>query len=323
MAIYATGKILVNSINVQESDNSQLLWVYNTGLQSTSFGTRSANHLLWNGSQLLVAGGSLATSTDGVTWTYQPGLVQAGWGEFSSINAIAWNGSVYLASSGPFELATSPDGVTWTMQSGLNSQGWFYTTKSVVWNGSQFLITGGDDVAISPDGVTWTIYPLWGSSVFNSRAVWDGSQYLATSNTGEVAISENGIDWVKNNGLSSTAWGPYAVDVIHWNGSQYLVAAPGTKVATSPDGVTWTYQPALASIWGTGNVIRSIIWDGSQYIVGGLNGTMATSPDGVTWTNQTQLLSTSWGTQHVNALTQFGSGSVIVAGSTGGVAISA
>jgi len=91
------------------------------------------------------------TSRDGVSWTRQLATNQA-------LIDVAWNGALFVAVGGiPNQqsgvIYTSPDGKTWTQSKHKVS----YPFRSVLWNGSQFVVSGLEgSIFTSPDGMMWT-----------------------------------------------------------------------------------------------------------------------------------------------------------------------
>ena len=123
---------------------------------------------------------TIATSTDGITWTGR------GTSTFSTVgNAVAWNGSLWVAvGSGTNTIATSTDGITWTGQTSP-----FTTTGvGVAWNGSLWVATGSgtNTIATSSDGITWT-----GSNIGTVRGIASRRYVLPLINS-SISLLSNG-----------------------------------------------------------------------------------------------------------------------------------
>ena len=88
----------------------------------------------------------------GEVWTRQPSLQATAWST-SWVNALTWNGSVFVAGGANGNIATSPDGVTWTYQPSLRATAWSTNTVSALaWNGSVFVAGGANgNIAISKE----------------------------------------------------------------------------------------------------------------------------------------------------------------------------
>ncbi len=110
-----------------------ITWTHRPNLKSTGFASpisgdfsgTTANCIVWNGSIFVVGGdsGRIATSPDGITWTYQSGLASTGWST-SGVFVIKWNGSLFIAGGSDGKIATSPDGITWTYLPALSTTTW-------------------------------------------------------------------------------------------------------------------------------------------------------------------------------------------------------
>jgi hypothetical protein len=121
----------------------------------------AGNGVAWNGSMWVVAGdatfgtgATIATSTDGESWTQVSANPMT-----QNASSVAWNGSMWVgvgrSQEGAGVIATSPDGATWTAQASP------FTTaaNSIGWNGSYWVAGGQGDarLATSTDGITWTV----------------------------------------------------------------------------------------------------------------------------------------------------------------------
>ena len=293
---------------------------FNTG--ASSFTVASTFATVWTGTQFLIGGGraSIATSPDGITWTYRTGYAILHSSNYIA-NAIAWNGTLFLV-GGTFnnfsqsQIATSPDGITWTLQYGLTSTTFGNgNVTAAVWTGTQFLVVGSSNrAATSPDGINWTSQAGLDASGFGTdfplSVVWTGTQFLVGGSLGKIATSPDGITWTNQPGLIATAYSQRPVRSISWNGTQFLVVG-GPAAATSPDGITWTYRGGLESTTFTyitrdnglnASDARAVSWDGTQFLVVGLHGRAATSPDGITWTNRSTSLRALIGSSRSTAI---------------------
>ena len=105
-----SGKIATSSDGVT--------WTYQTSLRGTTWGTGQSTSavyaITWNGSKFCIAGGSgtgtggkVATSLDGVTWTYQPGLIASSWGT-TTPQSIASTSNKFIVVGNGGAVATSP-----------------------------------------------------------------------------------------------------------------------------------------------------------------------------------------------------------------------
>lgn len=144
--------------------------------------------------------------------------------------------------------------------------------------------------------VTWTAR----STNPQAAVAWSGSRLVATSATGGVSTSLDGVTWTQaalaptTSNLVSVVWaGPYT-----GSGPGLFIAVGGTQstgtILTSPDGVTWTGRSS-----GTSNYLNSVAWTGSLLVAVGNRGAILTSPDGIVWTSRTpgnsnELFAVTW-----------------------------
>ena len=90
------------------------------------------------------------------------GSISFGSFDASTLNDVAWNGSLYVAVGVAGRIITSPDGIDWKLrQSGTTAN-----LLAVMWDGVEWVVVGTVPVApdttgsvnlISPDGVVWTV----------------------------------------------------------------------------------------------------------------------------------------------------------------------
>jgi hypothetical protein len=163
-------------------------------------------------------------------------------------------------------ILTSPDGITWTPRTSGTPNG----LRSIVWNGSQFVVVGGNPgvsgtILTSPDGINWTT-PIVTSN-FLVNITWDGSQFVAVGFAGTILTSPDGINWTPQfTGTANNLTG------INWNGSLFVAVGQDGITLISADGVSWTSQST-----GTSSGLRQIARNGSRYVVVGTGGTILVS----------------------------------------------
>jgi len=308
-------------------------WTYRSSLSSTTWSTNQIQDIVWTGSKWVIAGAAgtystgtsgIATSTDGITWSYQSGIMPPSW-----LEAIVWTGSKLVVGGDYGYIGTSTDGATWTYQDDLSKSltSWGFDDNNIVnsmaTNGTTIVAVGagtktdgginGVRVATSTDGITWTNQLGLASTAWTAygpalRVVWTGSVFAVVGDSGKFATSPDGITWTYRSGLYA-AGGAHVTNPVGpgdlytygspvsmiWTGTKFVVGGYSGKIFTSPDGITWTNQTGLSSTtFGTATVY-ALGWSGSTMIASGVNGKMATSSDGVTWTYRSQLSTTTWG----------------------------
>jgi hypothetical protein len=151
------------------------------GQGSTVF-TSAGRGVVWGTDKFVAVGSggtSIAWSSNGTAWNPVAGSSALG-----AFNAIAFNGSLYLAGGqngvGTTNLASSPDGITWTGLATVN----FNAVLGVAWVGDKWVITGSgafsgvaNRIAYSTNaaGTEWVYLGNQQFATTGQSAVWNGS----------------------------------------------------------------------------------------------------------------------------------------------------
>ena len=203
--------------------------------------------IVWSGSRFCVVGfdvaesapygapGVIATSPDGVTWSYQHVGTLA-------VTSIAWTGEYFCAVSGhsslinPVGLPTayvSYDGASWQPYY-LPSQQTYQ--PSIAWGGGRFCVIGSisqaaqqENACTSPDGRTWTQQPGYSVAPSGRSKVQSVENQFVTFGT-SVKTSPDGVNWM----LRPSASGYYINDTA-WSGSR--LCAVGTAPPEYTNGI--------------------------------------------------------------------------------------
>jgi len=263
-----------------------------SNLTSTGFGFQSTCCVVWNGSFFVIGGSqaAIATSPDGITWTFRNGL-QTVWGT-QAVLCIAWNGTTFVAGgSRNAVLGYSSDAITWTKVNAGNPSNSSWSYDSVAWGNGQFVAGGyAGYIYTSPDGVTWTYRPQlqstsWGSSTTNSfvyALVWTGAVWVIGGGGG-CATSSDAITWTIQAGWSfgnlfALTPGPTVNGVPVIIGGGRNGGSSIGAIATSVDnGVTWVnrWNNLNGVGYTTNSSITAFNWNGTRLFVG--QGSSATS----------------------------------------------
>lgn len=289
--------------------------------------------------------GSIATSTDGLTWRIVTNFAV----DLQNFNGVSYVNGQFVAVGGGGMIFTSADGLAWTQRSS-NPLG-LGDFNAVAAGNSGFVAVGvNGQIASSPDGQTWTKRDS-GAAGALTGVVFGGSKYIAVNNFGIVHSSTNGADWI-NLGFGGTP------NAIAYDGTQYVVVGNGGSIRTSPDALVWSTRTsgqttalrgvaagagALVAVGDTGLIIRSsdagvtwapptvptsvgvatttfraVIFAGGQFVAVGqdqiglvLSTVIVTSPDGTTWTRRDVPY-----TQSARAITYTGSRYIVGGGTS-------
>lgn len=232
-------------------DNSVSFTKYNdlSQLESVSLSSKVQSSLafLYNGSQFLIGGNAIITSTDGTSWSTPYNI-----NNMSQIQNFAWN-HPYLGTphikpltialgEGNNTIAYSEDGIFWK---GLGKHIFTIRGNNAVWNGTLWVAVGSGIfwVATSYDGIHW----LGRDNILMSEGydvAWNGTVFVAVGSGGSynMAVSADGIVWY---GI------PYANEIfslrasaITWTGKIWLAYGSGINTtAYSLEKDAWIWQP--------------------------------------------------------------------------------
>lgn len=275
---------------------------YNTPVRAITVGTK----IVYLGDKSKIA----ISEDDGVTWTVNVGLFNAGKNKFTPRD-IFYDGTQYIVTGGltDAQILTSPDAINWTdRSSGLNAV-WSGVTSnsgaySAAYNGSVYVVVGRDGkVATSSDLVTWTYQAQLSSTTFGTDTItqvaWNGSVFLACNYTGHAATSTDGVTWTYQSGLKAVTG--VVCSRIFWDSSQSqwiftgygTTNAPGVIITGTADAVTWTVR----SNPGTNSAMYDIAYNGAgRYVVGSYYGHYVSTNGGVSWSFVSLTSATSLGT---------------------------
>jgi hypothetical protein len=234
----------------------------------------------------------IATSPDGVTWTFRTTPAPAGgW------RSVAYGNGLWVAvastASTTAGIATSSDGITWTFRTTTAPADiWFSVAYgNGLWVAMALTISTTAGIATSPDGITWTFRPTTApAGNWISVAYGNGLRVAVadtTSTSAGIATSPDGITWTfRTTPAPSGGWRSVAYGNGLWVAVAYTTSTTA-GIATSPDGITWTFRTttAPAGPWRVvsyGNGLWTVLADTTSSTSG-----VATSPDGINWNFRT------------------------------------
>ena len=214
---------------------------------------------------------TLATSTDGITWTTRNSNFGTSNNAITSIGYLSTVTNKYLIAGYIGDvlpaLCTSTDGTTWTTRNPGFGTSIARINAAVGGNGIYIIAGFGTSISsamginTSTDGITWTVRTSTAAaSGFGTSGSIPQNLLYAAGKTNQYVLS--GV-----------------------NGPTVVVSA----VSTSTDGITWTTR-AVPNFANGSNVITSSAFGASTYVLGGNFGVstrLVASTDGVTWTTQT------------------------------------
>ena len=282
----------VNSSGTLAPLTSVTTWVFATTTAPGSNWQRIVyGNGLWIATTALNTGvNDIATSPDGVTWTFRSTGIATGW------SGLGYGNGLFILNGGTsttIGIATSTDGITWTARSsGAPSGGWYDVAYgNGLWVAIANTTSTTAGIATSPDGITWTF-----RTTTAPGGVWRGIAYgnglwvataLTTSTSSAIATSSNGTTWTFTTTPASAANWAY---VAYGNGVWVATLATTSTtagIATSSNGTTWTFTTTTAP---GGSWLKVSFGNGLFVAVAGTTSTtagVATSSNGTAWTFRT------------------------------------
>lgn len=267
----------------------------------------SVNNLLLTGG----AGGIIATSSDGVSWTSRVSgttkdlsgaavspvsgvavIVGKGGTILSSTDGMSWISrtsgapndfsSVAVNSNGVFvavgaggQIYSSNDGAIWTTRNSGTTDGLFAITAK---NNTMFVAVGFKGrVVTSNDGITWTARSAGASYNFYGVTVNSSGLFVAVGASGRIITSSDGINWILQNSISVFQLQSVAVD----SSGLFVLVVTNGGIFSSTNGTTWISRTS-----GTSQALNGITINNGIFIAVGNSGVILTSNNAISWTLQ-------------------------------------
>lgn len=266
-------------------DSSPLAWqIENSGVNKHPNAVAFGNGVFVGGWGLDYEGGTLATSTDGQTWTTRQNVSGTG------IYSVTFGGGQFVAGGNNGHVYTSSDGITWS----AGNTGTVNPINDITYDGTQFVGVGNlGTVITSSDGLNWTAQNSGVGTNFSTVAN-SGSALVAGGTV--VRRSTDGVNWtVPTNPPTGASY----YNVGCGAGKFVAVTSAGT-IFTSTDGNTWSEQTSPVS-----TSLNAVKFGAGKFVATGDNGVILESSDGVTWTSSTS------GTSGALAKGGYGNGSFV------------
>jgi predicted RecA/RadA family phage recombinase len=229
----------------------------------------------------------VATSPDGITWTFQTAAAVNAWKSVCFGNGLF----VAVATTGVGNrVMTSPDGVSWSPQISAANITW----SSVCFGNGKFVAVASDGVLncvmTSTNGSSWSLQagiagPLWRGVVYGNGL------YVAVGlPVGGVCMmtSPNGSSWSIQHTPGDAN---FSFDAVTYGNNLFVAggeAGGDPNIMTSTDGVTWNLRSTPQDLH-----LRSIAYGGGAYVAvaddGPTNLQTIYSLDGTTWNSLLNL----------------------------------
>ena len=231
---------------------------------------------------------SIATSPDGVNWTFRtiPSI--------TNLTNITYQNGMFIAIGAVSQRAFySYDGINWA--NATNMVGIVY---GITYGKDKFVACKIDNpgfrINISYDGKNWqgvstpsTMDLSWTSVTYAN------DRYVAVAEStvsGSIAISYDGLSW---NNVTRPSAGTLTTYTVTYGKGLFVVTCSQGKIMTSPDGINWTVRdtPLTGLIW------KCIFAEGVFIAAGAFSTTenrFIYSTDGITWEEATTPALNSW-----------------------------
>jgi len=195
--------------------------------------------------------------------------------------SIVQGGAIYTAGADSGKIGWSEDGVTWT----LSSQTVFDYSDSVrgiAYSASPaplLVAVGGTKTAYSSDGKAWTAGTVSGDGGSNqlNNVIYDGSQFIAVGNYGQVIYSADGTSWTRT--YQGGAGGKHLYGLAYngqTTGKLYVAAGAEGRSLSSTDGTSWEWREDNL----TGNMsysINNVAFGANTFVIAGQGGVLKTA----------------------------------------------
>ena len=254
---------------------------------------------------------TIATSTDGLSWTRHTNSSNNLWQGICWSNPIEGRQFVAVASSGPNNRAmTSPDGINWTLRPTPQNNNWVSVDYSHKLHRYVAVAAGGDKkVMTSYDGANWTLGNLTDISASYTSVCWGASAGAGTfcivGKTAlgagpvmhRVLVSSNGTNW---EGCGSPGGTSYSLRDVCWSPklNMFCAIAEGNNSAVMlSNGISGSQKGRYVNMSGSWNVypmsasshLAGIAWSDELEMfcisteVNLVSRTMYFSSDGIHW----------------------------------------
>lgn len=269
------------------------------------------------------AGGLIARSTDGVTWTEPVS------GVTTDLHMAAYGGGVWMiVGASSTILKSTDDGVTWvklTLSSDITTNVPM-GVASIVYDAGRFLVITNNRMCIftSDNGATWTRINASSMHVsyFKSRARrWstDGKVYQngGGSGNGYTVFSWNGSNYTATNETVDAGSAYIVQSAIAFSDAVAVSLQQGGKINRKPSGSSWSRAFAGANnnnMYDGGVAYNSL--DNTFYAIGNVGSAPAllTGVDGSNWQQAANAATMFGATQTLSDISAYDKNSFIVGG---------
>lgn len=271
--VAGNGVVIAKSNEAFYAANDAEHWTTTDGAWRMSAIVFAGDHFIAYGSSDHAPTNYFWTTKDGVTWSKESGLAEAG-----SPTGIIFTGASWLGVGDYGAVYGSPDGVRWNLVTPNPGE----TPRGILQGpGNLISVSENGHLLVSVDGLHWidrSAIPI----PYTGRVSYGAGRYWAFGSEGEcdcpvAAVSVDGSTWTKKN---DPPHGSLGAPIF---GRGVLVAPAGDGIWTSPNGEEWTRHAV-----NTTERMRVVMMAGDLFIASDIRGSLFTSQDGITWDKRHQ-----------------------------------
>jgi hypothetical protein len=183
-----------------------------------------------HGGDIFVAGGwgGMVYSADGKIWA---AVADSTFGN-SSILAITYVNSTFVAVGDAGKVACSADGENWTAVEQKGTLSSAFSIRAITYGGDRF-VAGGyyGQMAYSEDGKNWTAVEDSTFDRSNIHAVtYGGGRFVAGGQDGKMAYSADGENWTA---VEDSTFGNSTILAVTYGGGRFVAVGESGKIAYS------------------------------------------------------------------------------------------
>ena len=222
-------------------------------------------------------------STDFAVWTLRTMYTNSGpWVAYAN---NLWFGGGYE------RLHTSTDSIHWTMRTVNGIGSYSGGVSDVLWDGSYYIILGGDSGAprmnASTDAIHWVMRtgPDSQHAQYYRNIKKQGSLYVLSTGNGYIATSTDGIAWTKRTAVYDGSGNDNNGKGLNYDAGNSIWLSPQQSfLRASTDAIHWVLRTAGNS----STLFDSATNNNGVWILVGNSGYRATSTDTIHWTQRTE-----------------------------------
>lgn len=186
----------------------------------------------------------------------------------SSLNAVAFDGTNYVAVGPGGALCASTNAADWVLRTSNTGS----ELRAVCRGSGRWVAVGATGAIISsPNTLAWTLRTSGTANNLQGVAFGNGV-YVATGAGGTVVSSPDGANWdVQYSGTTA------ALNRVRFLNNQFWAVGDGGVILSSPDGASWSLQDA-----GTAVGLGDIAYGAGRFVACG-GGILLQSTNGTNW----------------------------------------